>query len=125
MTGVDMRMPAANDGVDLIVYEGEIVATVGARRIYLAGAARELDDADPRLFFVSLMGAYALHLRDEPGLGPYTDERAERFARCVLIDDGEFRMLDANELDDRLLAGHFGVPVEQVAKKRDDLQRFG
>jgi hypothetical protein len=125
MKGADMRTPATNGGVELIVYEGEIVATVGARRMYLAGHVRELDDADPLLFFVSLMGAYALHLRDDPTLGPYTDERAERFARCVLIDDEAFRMLDANELDDRLLAGHFDVPVEQVMKKRDDLRQFG
>jgi hypothetical protein len=42
----------------------------------------------------------------------------------VLIDDDEFSMLDANDVDGRLLAGHFDVPVDQVAKKRDDIQRF-
>jgi hypothetical protein len=107
------------------MYNGEIVATVGARRVYLTGSVLEVEDADPLVLFVSLMGAYALHLRQEPEFGPYSDESAERFARCVLIDDAEFRMLDANGFDDELVAGHFDVPVEQVAKKRDDIERFG
>jgi hypothetical protein len=115
----------ANGGVELITYRGEIVATAGARRVYLSPRILELDDADPLAMFVSLMGAYALRLRDEPELGPYTDERAERFARVMLIDDEEFRMLDANRLEDSLMAGHFGVPVEQVEEKRRDLEQFG
>lgn len=119
-----MRTSTPRSGVRLIVYKGEIVATAGARRIYLTGRVRTLDDADPLVFFVSLMGAYALQLREMPDLGPYTHERAERFARCVLVDDDEFRMLDANRLGDELLAGHFGVPVEQVEKKREDLRAF-
>jgi hypothetical protein len=120
-----MKMSAPTSGVTLIVYNGEIVATTGARRAYLTGRAQELDDGDPLVSFVSLMAAYALQLREEPELGPYTHERAERFARCVLIGDEEFRMLDANRLGDSLIAGHFGVPIEQVEKKRDDLRRFG
>jgi hypothetical protein len=31
-------------------------------------------------------------------------------------------MLDANALEDRLLAGHFDVPIEHSEKKRDDLR---
>ena len=111
-----------NRGVELITYRGEIVATAGAREIYATPRILALGDADPLVMFVSLMGAYALQLREQPDLGPYTDERAERFARCVLIDDDEFRMLDANRLEDRLIAGHFGVPVEQVEEKRLDLE---
>src|SRR5688500_9160512 len=99
-----------NGGVELIVYDVEIVATVGGRRVYLAGRGRELDREDSLVLFVSLMGAYALQLRDHPDLGPYSHERAERFARCVLIDDDEFRMLDANGVEDRLLSCHFDVP---------------
>jgi hypothetical protein len=120
-----MKALLPKSGVTLVVYNGEIVATVGARRFYLAGAIRELDDADPLVLFASLMAGYALQLRDEPDLGPYSDERAERFARCVLMGDEEFAMLDANALGDRLLAGHFGVPIEQVEKKRDDIRLFG
>ena len=112
-------------GVELITYRGEIVATAGARRIYITPRIQQLDDGDPLVMFVSLMGAYALQVREDPDVGPYTDERAERFARVVLIDDEEFRMLDANELEDRVIAGHFSVPVEQVQRKRRDLSEFG
>lgn len=120
-----MHASLPTSGVTLVNYRGEIVATVGARRFYLVGAARDLDDEDPRLQFICFMAAYALQLRDEPDLGPYTDERAERFARCVLMDDDEFAMLDANALEDRLVAGHFDVPIEQIEKKRDDLRLLG
>jgi hypothetical protein len=123
--GRTFRLGPLGADVELIKYDGEIMATVGAQRAYLAGRAREVDDTDPLVLFVSLMAAYALQLRDEPELGPYSDEWAERFARCILIDDAEFSMLDANGFDDPLLAGHFDVPVEQVAKKRDDIERFG
>lgn len=108
-------------GVTLISYRGEIVAAAGARRFYFAPQIAALDDADPLVSFVSLMAAYALRVHDGTAPGPYTDDRAERFARLALMDDDEFRMLDANEVDDVLIAGHFDVPVEQVEAKRADL----
>lgn len=106
----------------LVVYREEVVAAAGARRLYLAPHIAALDDADPLVLFVSLMGAYALQVRHRSAPGPYTDERAERFARCALIDDEEFRVLDANRLEDRLIAGHFEVPIEQVDEKGRDLR---
>ncbi len=109
-------------GVTLIIYQGEIVATAGGRRFYLAPQVQALDLDDPLVRFVSLMAAFALRVRDGSAPGPYTDERAERFARLALMEDDEFRMLAANRLDDQLLAGHFGVPVEQVEAKRQDLE---
>ena len=39
----------------------------------------------------------------------------------MTMDDDEFQELDANGFEDRLIAGHFGVPVEQVEEKRHDL----
>ena len=107
--------------VQLITYDGQIVATAGARRFYLAHPIDALPDDDPMAVFVTLMATYALQVRAHPDVGPYTDERAERFARIVLIDDEEFRSFDANELDDTVIAGHFGIPVEQVDRKRADL----
>ncbi len=112
---------AAPPSVTLIMFEGQIAATAGARRFYLAPhvGARGLDD--PLAQFVTLMAAFALRVKDGSAPGPYTDERAERFARFALIEDDEFRMLDANQLDDALLAGHFDVPVDQIEFKRQDL----
>ena len=110
-------------GVTLIVYRGEIVASAGARRSYLAPQIARLDAGEPLRQFVSLMAAFALLVRDGSNEGPYTDEAAERFARLALIDDEQFRVLDANGLEDEVIAGHFDVPVEQVAEKRADLDR--
>ncbi len=110
-------------GVTLISYRGEVVASAGARRVYLAPRLAALDDTDPLVSFVVFMTAYAMKVLDGTAPGPYTNERAERFARLALIDDEEFRMLDANEFDDAVIAGHFGVPVEQVAAKRADVER--
>ena len=80
-----------------------------------------LDSADPLAGFVSAMALYALAVRQRAAPGPYTDARAELFARLALIDDDQFEMLDANGVSDELLAGHFGVPVEQIERKRQDL----
>lgn len=50
--------------------------------------------------------------------GPVTDRRAEYFARCVLMPDVEFGTLAGQE--DYVVAGHFDVPIEQVAAKHED-----
>ena len=121
MEGQTFRPRDTPSGVTLICYRGEIVASAGATRVYLAPRIADLDDGDALAGFVRFMGAYALGVRDGSAPGPYTDERAERFARLVLIDDEQFGMLDANDLPDEMIAGHFGVPVEQIAAKRDDL----
>ena len=116
---MDRREPQG--GVTLISYRGEIVASAGARRLHFAPRIAALGEGHPLGSFVAFMGAYALRVRDGSAPGPYTHERAERFARLALMDDDQFRMLDANELPDELIAGHFGVPVEQVEAKRRDL----
>ena len=108
-------------GVTMIVYRDEVVGCAGATRFYPAPRVAALPDDDPVRPFVSLMAVFARQVREGAAPGPYTHERAELYARLVLIDDDEFRMLAANRLDDRLLAGHFGVPLEQVAAKREDL----
>jgi len=84
--------------------------------------AREYNESLVHQVVVAYMAAYALRVRDGSAPGPYTHERAERFARLAMIDDDRFQMLDANELPDYLIAGHFAVPVEQVEAKRQDLR---
>ena len=121
MRGVNIGELGPMKGVTMVMYRGEIAAMVGGRRFYLAPQFDHLDLDDPLVVFVSFMASYALAVKDGSAPGPYTDERAERFARLVLIDDDEFREFDANRFEDRLIAGHFGVPVEQVEEKRHDL----
>ncbi len=121
MRGAKLDGDRSLQGVTLIVYEGEIVASVGATRVYFVPLIDALESGDPLLMFISLMAAYALEVRHGYAPGPYTHARAERFARLALIDDDQFEMLDANGMSDELLAGHFGVPVEQIERKRRDL----
>ena len=121
MRGANLHGDRSLQGVTLIVYEGDIVATVGATRVYFVPPIGDLESGDPLLRFVSLMAAYALEVRHGSAPGPYTNARAELFARFSLIDDDQFEMLDANGMSDELLAGHFGVPVEQIERKRQDL----
>jgi hypothetical protein len=105
----------------LISYRGEIVAAAGGTRFYFSPRLQELDTDDPLVRFVAVMIAFAFAVAEGTAPGPYTDERAERFARLLLIDDAEFRAFDAERFDDVLIAGHFGVPVEQVDEMRHDL----
>ena len=124
--GVNVMPRGATGGVELITYGGEIVATAGARRFYLAPrirrAGRRRPARDVRLVHGGLRAAGPRRSR-RSGPTPTSARSASR-ASCS-IDDDEFRMLDANELEDRVIAGHFGVPVEQVEEKRQDVHDFG
>ena len=121
MRGANFGARSPDGGVTLVSYGGELAAVSGATRCYLAPHIEELGDDHPLTTFVVLMCAYAERVRSGHLPGRYADELAELFARSLLIDDDEFLELDANRYDDDLLAGHFGVPVEQVAAKRRDL----
>jgi hypothetical protein len=110
--------------VTLIVYGDEVWAVVGARRVYLAPQAVLLAPYSPLGSFVLCMASYAVLVHQGTVPGPYTERRAELFARLVLMDYDEFSRYDKPDLGDRALAGHFMVPVEQIAEKRADLRRF-
>jgi hypothetical protein len=120
--GGELRLPTPIRTMSLIAYRGEIVAVPGASRVHLSPQLEALDSEDPFFRFVLLMVAYYLSVREGRAPGPYTDERAELFARLVLMDDDEFRSVDREGLEDVLIAGHFGVPIEQVDEKRHDLR---
>ncbi len=109
----------------LIVYANEVWAVAGASRVYLAPQAVLLPPYSPLAVFVMCMASYAVRVHQGSAPGPYTDRRAELFARLVLMDDDEFSRLDALDIGDRTLAGHFVVPVEQVAEKRADIEELG
>ena len=47
MRGANLRGYGDSGGVTLIAYEGEVVASVGARRVYLAPQVDTLDDGEP------------------------------------------------------------------------------
>jgi len=53
---------------------------------------------------------------------PYSDARAELYARCALIDDDEFARAEADGASDTALAARFSMPIEQIDAKRRDLR---
>jgi hypothetical protein len=121
-----MGLPNALSWVmTIIVYEAKVAAVTGTTRVYLSPHLALLPDDDPLVVFVAVMATYAVRVRRGSAPGPYTDARAALFARLVLMDDATFKELDELEIGDVLVAGHFGVPVEQVAEKRADLHQFG
>lgn len=102
-----------------VLYRGELAALVGPERWYPAASwmlERPSDDPDVR--FVMFMCLYRQQVQLGALPGPFTSERAELWARCVLIDPDELRA--RRDLKDSALAEVFGVPVDQVAAARKD-----
>lgn len=106
----------------MITYDGQIAAFAGRRTARLVAPFDELEPADPRRRMVELMCAFAVACTGALLPGPYSDEAAARFARLVLIDDGEF--VAYGDGDDDRLAQRFGVPIGEIAHKRHDLTRW-
>jgi hypothetical protein len=106
--------------VDEIRYQGRLVAVVvGGDRALFDPQLEARGFADPLLRFVAAMCRLAMEV--ELGLepGPYSDERAERYARELLLPAGEYEALAS--LPDAYLAARFGVPAEQAYARRSEL----
>ena len=104
-----------------IIYRGEVVALARYEDVVLSPRLEALGREDPLIRFVFAMALFARAIEDGSAPGPFTEQRAQRYARLILIDDAEFRFLESRGIRDYLIAGHFGVPVEQVEEKRRDL----
>ncbi len=106
--------------MQLLSYDGAAVAVAGATRVWLAPAIDDLPCGDPLKRFVAAMCLYALDVRLELVPGPYSDQRAELYARCLLLSDRAIAAAAA--LSDAELAERFGVALEQARAKRGELQ---
>ena len=104
----------------LIQYRGDVVAVAGATRFHLAPHVEALSPRDPLRAIVALMCAFAERVQSGELTGPYSDHRAELYARSALIDDDEFMRATDEGLDDNELAARFNVPIEQIEAKRED-----
>ena len=106
--------------MDLISYDGAVVAVAGASRVWLAPTIDDLPPGHPLNRFVAAMCLYAHDLRRGLVPGPYTDRRAELYARCLLLPDRA--VATAAGLTDAELAERFDVPLEQARAKRGELR---
>ena len=106
--------------LQLITYAGQAVALVVSGELALLDPELEaLGFGDPLLRFAAAMCRLAMEI--ELGLPEdrHGEERAQRYARVLLIPAGEFAPLAS--LPDGYLATAFGVPAEQVAPRRLEL----
>jgi hypothetical protein len=103
----------------LIRYGGESLALQEGHHVLLAPAVAALEPEHPRRRFVAMMYVYALEVEDRLEPPPYTDARAEAYARRALMPKADF--LRRLQLPDHRLAEAFNVPLEQVAVRRAEL----
>ncbi len=106
----------------LVTYEGAPAALVGVRRFSFLGEVRHLPPGHPVVRVVAYMAYYAqVVLSGE--LSDYTDRDAEMFARSALIDYEQLAIRPGASAES--LAAHFRVPVDQIAKAREELNGAG
>ena len=79
----------------LIQYNGEVVAVAGPHRFHLAPRIEALEPRAPLRAMVAMMCFFAqrVHVGELPG--PYSDDRAELYARCALTDEEAFIFADS------------------------------
>jgi hypothetical protein len=104
--------------VRAISYRGELVGVATRSRVYLAPQIEALAPGDPKLRFVAAMCLYSRDVDEGKVPGPFTDEDAELYARCLLVPDQKFER-HAREPDEEL-AKRFRLPIEQIVAKRGD-----
>ena len=109
--------------MQLVLYDGRPAAVAGATRVWLAPGVDALPRGHPVARFVAAMCLYARDVREELVPGPYSDARAELYARCLLLPDRAAAA--AAGLSDQELAEARGVPLEQVRAKRRELEAAG
>lgn len=106
----------------LITYRRRAVAIAGPDRFHLAPHIAQRPNGDPLKRFVCFLALYARdvltgQLPGEPHR--YLPHRGERYAREALLPHDEFAAIAHRP--DREIAEHFGVPLEQIARRRNDV----
>ena len=103
-----------------ITYRGQVVALVVNGDLAIFSREVEERGADDPLFrFAAAMCRLAMELELGLETGRYDEERAEGYARDLLMPADCFAALAA--LPDAYLATCFGVPAEQIAARRAEL----
>jgi hypothetical protein len=106
----------------LVTYDRAPAALVGVRRFSFLGEVRHLPPGHPVVRVVAYMAYYAqLVLADD--MCDYSDRDAELFARSALIDYEQLAIRPGASAES--LATRFRVPVDQIAKAREELSALG
>jgi hypothetical protein len=105
----------------LISYRGRPVALVAPERVHvLAPWLQDTPPGDPDARFVLFMCTFARMVQLGRLPPPFSNTAAERWARIALIDDDE--LLAHRHQPAREQARGFGVPIEQLATRRRELE---
>lgn len=110
----------------LITYRGRAVAMAGADRFYVAPLVDMRPSGDPLKTFVCFLALYARDVQSGALPGKtwhYLPRIGERYAREALIPARSFASIQHHS--DRELAAQFNVPIEQIARRRNDLAGGG
>jgi hypothetical protein len=101
-----------------LTHQRRPVALATATRVWLAAHIQALPDGHPRKRLVCFMALFAREILTGALPGPYTDTRAEQFARLALIDPDI--IASHPNATDAQLADMLAVPIEQIAAHRND-----
>ena len=101
-------------------HQGRPAAYVAAGTSKLAPHVLALEADHPTRRWVACLVVFAQDVAQGLLPVPFTPAAAEYFARCALMPDDDFAM--ESEACDASLAEMFNVPLEQVARKRDDVR---
>ena len=104
----------------IITYDGADAAAASTERFAFTAAIDALPHGDPTKRFVTFMCVYAREVLAGRLRGPYDDDDAERFARRALIDPAT--LAAHPHATDAQLADVLGVPVDQLAAARAELE---
>jgi hypothetical protein len=107
---------SGDDRVHLVVYNGATLAIVGPTRCHVLMSGLDA----PTLRFALTMCLYNGEVEAGRAPGPFSSERAEQWARWVLLGQSLDLLRHGN--NDSEVAGHLQVPVEQVALARGELR---
>ncbi len=94
-----------------ITYMGRVVAAATAERSLLSDELEHRPVGDPERTFVIYMCLYARDIATGDLPGPYTDQRARRFARACLIPA---ELAERPGLDTARVAAALGVPEHEL-----------
>jgi hypothetical protein len=103
-----------------ITYRGQLVAlVVNGDLAVFSPEVEALAASEPLFRFAAAMCRLAMGLELGLDAGPYDEERAEAYARELLMPEDGFAALAT--LPDAYLAACFGVPADQVPERRAEL----